>query len=107
MTALDERRAQHQRYKEDVQREGKAFYPFAMFHDTVMSLVVVSVIVGLACVWYFTADGTDSGWRCPSSTCGESGACCGGRWRWSPPCSPSSRWASLPTRARRPRSHSA
>ena len=24
-----------------------------MFHDTVMSLVVVSVIVGLACVWYF------------------------------------------------------
>jgi menaquinol-cytochrome c reductase cytochrome b/c subunit len=27
-----------------------------MFHDTVMSLVVVSVIVGLACIWYFTAD---------------------------------------------------
>jgi len=27
-----------------------------MFHDTVMSLVVVAVIVGLACVWYFTAD---------------------------------------------------
>jgi mono/diheme cytochrome c family protein len=26
-----------------------------MFHDTVMSLVVVSVIVGLACVWYFTS----------------------------------------------------
>ena len=27
-----------------------------MFHDTVMSLVVVTVIVGLACVWYFTAE---------------------------------------------------
>jgi len=26
-----------------------------MFHDTVMSLVVVCVIVGLACIWYFTA----------------------------------------------------
>jgi menaquinol-cytochrome c reductase cytochrome b/c subunit len=62
---LEERRAQHKRYKEDVQREGKAFYPFAMFHDTVMSLVVVSVIVGLACVWYFTADGTESGWLGP------------------------------------------
>src|SRR6476660_7895326 len=26
-----------------------------MFHDTVMSLVVVSVIIGLAAVWYFTS----------------------------------------------------
>src|SRR4026209_1072589 len=40
-------------YKEDTQKRGKAFFPFVMFHDTVMSLVVVSVIVGLACVWYF------------------------------------------------------
>ena len=54
-----ERQAQHKRYKEDVEREGKAFFPHAMFHDTVMSLVVVSVIVGLTCVWYFTAEGSD------------------------------------------------
>ena len=54
--AQDERRAQHQRYKEDVEARGKPFYPYAMFHDTVMSLVVVSVIVGLACIWYLTAD---------------------------------------------------
>jgi menaquinol-cytochrome c reductase cytochrome b/c subunit len=54
--AVEERRAQHQRYKEDVETRGKPFYPYAMFHDTVMSLVVVSVIVGLACIWYFTAD---------------------------------------------------
>jgi menaquinol-cytochrome c reductase cytochrome b/c subunit len=53
--ALDERRAEYKRYKEDVEREGKQFHPYAMFHDTVMSLVVVIVIVGLACVWYFTA----------------------------------------------------
>jgi menaquinol-cytochrome c reductase cytochrome b/c subunit len=52
----DEQRAQFTRYKHDVEDEGKPFFPYAMFHDTVMSLVVVSVIVGLACIWYFTAD---------------------------------------------------
>ena len=59
--AAAERRAGFERYKEDVETEGKPFYPYAIFHDTVMSLVVVSVIVALACVWYFTADGTDPG----------------------------------------------
>ena len=39
-----------------------------MFHDTVMSLVVVGVIVGLACVWYFTADQTEPGWLGPYYT---------------------------------------
>ena len=43
------------RYKEDVKERGKPFYPFAMFHDTVMSLVVVCVIIGLAVVWKYTA----------------------------------------------------
>jgi mono/diheme cytochrome c family protein len=56
-------RAYFKRYKEDVETRGKSFYPWAMFHDTVMSLVVVSVIVGLACVWYFTSgeEAGDSG----------------------------------------------
>ena len=58
---MDERRAYQARYKEDVERRGKPFFPYAMFHDTVMSLVVVCVIVGLACVWYFTAEETTSG----------------------------------------------
>jgi quinol---cytochrome c reductase cytochrome c subunit, bacillus type len=66
VSALDERRAQFQRYKEDVKRRGKPFYPYAMFHDTVMSLVVVSLIVVMAVIWKFTAnEGTgedDSGW---------------------------------------------
>src|SRR5215204_3465001 len=57
----DERRAEFARYKEDVARRGKQFHPYAMFHDTVMSLVVVSVIVGLACIWYFTAENVDEG----------------------------------------------
>ena len=38
---VEERRACHKRYKEDVERTGKSFFPHAMFHDTVMSLVVV------------------------------------------------------------------
>jgi cytochrome c553 len=54
-------RAEFKRYKEDVQREGKSFFPYAMWHDTIMSLVVVAVIIALACVWYFTADGTEAG----------------------------------------------
>jgi menaquinol-cytochrome c reductase cytochrome b/c subunit len=59
--AQDERRAEFARYKEDVQTRGKQFHPYAMFHDTVMSLVVVIVIVALACVWFFTAEGTEDG----------------------------------------------
>ena len=65
MSRLDERRAQFQRYKQDVEERGKPFYPYAMFHDTVMSLVVVSVIVALAAIWHFTADGTEPGWLGP------------------------------------------
>jgi menaquinol-cytochrome c reductase cytochrome b/c subunit len=63
MAAIDERRAGFKRYKEDVDRRGKPFFPFAMFHDTVMSLVVVIVIVALACIWKWTADEDGgSGW---------------------------------------------
>ena len=54
-TRLEERRAQHQRYKEDVQSRGKPFYPFAMWHDTVMSFVVVAVIVALSAIWFYTS----------------------------------------------------
>jgi mono/diheme cytochrome c family protein len=59
----EQERAYFRRYKEDVETRGKPFHPWAMFHDTVMSLVVVSVIVALACVWYFTSgeEAGDSG----------------------------------------------
>jgi len=56
MAAIDERRAAFARYKTDVKRRGKPFFPYAMFHDTVMSLVVVIVIVVLAVIWKTTAD---------------------------------------------------
>ncbi len=49
------------RYKDDTKKEGKPFFPRAMFHDTVMSLIVVSVIVALAAIWYYDADGVEPG----------------------------------------------
>src|SRR5919204_5989793 len=66
---IEERRAAFQRYKQDVKERGKPFYPFAMFHDTVMSLVVVGTIVVLAVIWKWTLpdqhDGTRPGWLGP------------------------------------------
>ena len=56
-----ERREAHKRYKEHTERTGKPFFPHAMFHDTVMSLVVVGVITALAVIWYYDADGTEAG----------------------------------------------
>jgi quinol---cytochrome c reductase cytochrome c subunit, bacillus type len=60
MASVDERRAAFKRYKDDVQTRGKPFFPYAMFHDTVMSLVVVCVIIALAVIWKWTADETSS-----------------------------------------------
>ena len=79
-SALDERRAEFARYKDDVKKRGKPFYPYAMFEDTVMSLVVVSVIIGLAAVWYFTS-GEDP------KTCGSGDSCLLGP-RYSEPADP-------------------
>jgi len=63
---ITERRRVFQQYKEDVKERGKPFFPFAMWHDTVMSFVVVCVIVGLAIVWKFSTPGhhdtTQAGW---------------------------------------------
>jgi quinol---cytochrome c reductase cytochrome c subunit, bacillus type len=55
MAKRDDNRTQFKRYKEDVERRGKPFFPYAMFHDTVMSFFVVAVIIALAAIWYFTS----------------------------------------------------
>ena len=55
--SLQARRDEYARYKKDVQKRGKPFFPFAMFHDTVMSLVVVCVIIGLAVIWRYGISG--------------------------------------------------
>ncbi|HEU0304339.1 MAG TPA: c-type cytochrome [Gaiellaceae bacterium] len=68
MSSRDEQRRHFEAYKRDVEKRGKSFFPHAMFHDTVMSLVVVSVIIGLAVVWHETADGTDAGILGPEYT---------------------------------------
>src|SRR5918992_3636465 len=80
MASVDEWRSEHQQYKEDVKRRGKPFFPYAMFHDTVMSLVVVSVIIAVTCVWYFTS-GEDP------NTCGNGDSCLLGP-RYSEPADP-------------------
>jgi|SRR5579859_3859873 len=54
---VDANRAGFAKYKADVKKRGKPFYPYAMFHDTIMSLVVVTVIVGLAAIWKWSAWG--------------------------------------------------
>ena len=80
MASTNEWRKQFTKYKADVKKRGKPFYPYAMFHDTVMSLVVVSVIIGLAAVWYFTS-GPDP------NTCGDGDSCLLGP-RYSEPADP-------------------
>src|SRR5581483_3992829 len=57
VSSIEERRELFAKYKEDVKTRGKSFFPGAMFHDTVMSLVVVSIIIGLAIIWKETATG--------------------------------------------------
>jgi mono/diheme cytochrome c family protein len=54
---VDENRAEFARYKADVKARGKPFYPYAMFHDTIMSLVVVCSIIGLAVIWKWSSWG--------------------------------------------------
>ena len=70
---IDQERAGFARYKADVKERGKPFFPYAMFHDTVMSLVVVSVIVALAAIWKWSSygpghDGTHQGLLGPEYT---------------------------------------
>ena len=63
---LVERRRIFQQYKEDVKERGKPFFPYAMWHDTIMSFIVVVVIIGLAIVWKYSTPGNhhtiEAGW---------------------------------------------
>ena len=57
----EQNREDNARYKDDVKKEGKPFFPFGMWHDTVMGFFVVLVIIGLAIIWYYDADETEAG----------------------------------------------
>ena len=61
-TRVERNRKVFKQYKEDVKDRGKSFYPFAMLHDSIMSGVVVSVIIGLAVVWKYTTPGHHTGY---------------------------------------------
>ena len=67
----DENRAEFARYKADVKARGKPFYPYAMLHDTIMSLIVVLVIIGLAIIWKFTAAESHDGGTSTSGILGK------------------------------------
>src|SRR5579864_5629640 len=67
VSRVEERRKVFKQYKEDVQTRGKPFYPYAMLHDSLMSMVVVSVIIGLAVIWKFTTPGHHTGFN-PNGT---------------------------------------
>jgi menaquinol-cytochrome c reductase cytochrome b/c subunit len=58
---IEQRQRVFRQYKADVKERGKPFYPYAMWHDTVMSFVVVVVIIGLAAIWKFTTPGGHTG----------------------------------------------
>ena len=65
---LVERKRVFQQYKADVKERGKPFYPYAMFHDTMMSFVVVVVIIGLAVIWKWTTPGHHTGFDIHGTT---------------------------------------
>src|SRR5258706_15628349 len=58
---LEQRRKVFKQYKKDVKGHGKPFFPHAMLHDSLMSMVVVSVIIVLAVIWKYSTPGDHSG----------------------------------------------
>jgi mono/diheme cytochrome c family protein len=47
-----ERRERYQREYAFQKKHGKSFFPHAVFHDTIVSLIVVGLIMGMAILWY-------------------------------------------------------
>jgi len=51
-----ERRERYQREYAFQKKHGKSFFPHAVFHDTIVSLIVVGIIMGMAILWYAQFD---------------------------------------------------
>jgi menaquinol-cytochrome c reductase cytochrome b/c subunit len=47
-----ERRERYQREYAFQKRHGKSFFPHAVFHDTIVSLIVVGLIMGMSVLWW-------------------------------------------------------
>jgi quinol---cytochrome c reductase cytochrome c subunit, bacillus type len=50
------RRVRYETELGEQKKEGHAFFPYAMFHDVVVNLLVVLIIVVMAVVWHATAE---------------------------------------------------
>ncbi len=50
------RRVRYETEIKEQKKQGHAFFPHAMFHDVVVNLLIVLLIVGLAVLWHSTAD---------------------------------------------------
>jgi mono/diheme cytochrome c family protein len=68
VSRVEQRRKVFYQYKEDVKTRGKPFYPYAMLHDTIMSVVVVSVIIALAVIWKWTTPEPHTGFNVHGTT---------------------------------------
>jgi mono/diheme cytochrome c family protein len=51
-----ERRAAYEREYAFQKKHGKSFFPHAVFHDTIVSLIVVALIMGMTILWYAQFD---------------------------------------------------
>lgn len=51
-----ERRASYEREYAFQKKHGKSFFPHAVFHDTIVSLIVVALIMGMTILWYAQFD---------------------------------------------------
>lgn len=60
LTARERREAYLREYSYQ-KKTGKQFFPGALFHDIVVNLFFVLLIVGLAILWHATANGTHNG----------------------------------------------
>lgn len=60
LTARERREAYLREYSYQ-KKTGKSFFPQVILHDIIVNLFFVLLIVVLAVVWYYTADGTETG----------------------------------------------
>jgi quinol-cytochrome oxidoreductase complex cytochrome b subunit len=65
---LEQRRKVFKQYKEDVRTRGKPFYPYAMLHDSIMSMFVVGVIIVLTVIWKYSTPGDHTGYAPHTAT---------------------------------------
>jgi len=54
------RRVRYETEIAEQKKDGHPFFPYAMFHDTVVNLIIVLMIVAMAAIWHATAGPVDA-----------------------------------------------